>query len=321
MSEDTLTIRIHGADGSVWPVHGDGAGERGVWLSEDQVEGLFSAPIRQAWTSGAQEIGGRQEGMWYEVRDLALGFHVTDSVRPVAVTDALFRQAFVPRLDRWDHDARSPRIEVQTDLSGSRFLDVLQYDKRDFDPGIDPLVVGYGNPIIPLRAGQPSYYSDDEVSTFTSTATSASGTITVSNPGPLPMYHKFVLTRCQATLPDVSWSGAPGARVPGIDKLSGRDDSDRMILCPLLNSTHGGATIDLEHLISNTLMIRDASDQNMLGQMPVPGKFFSYEIPPWTPPTELPVSYTNAPAGGAMIRCIMPRRWDEPFGGEWMGGY
>ena len=135
------------------------------------------------------------------------------------------------------------------------------------------------------------------------------------------MYYKVVLTRCQATLPDFSWSGAPGARVPGIDKLSGRDDSARTILCPLLNATHGGATIDLEHLVGNTLMIRDASDQNMLGQMPVPGKYFTYEIPSHTPPTNLPVSYTGAPAGGAMIRYIMPRRWDEPFGGEWMGGF
>jgi hypothetical protein len=318
---DTLTIRIHGADGSMWPVHGEGQGERGVWMSEEQVEGLFSAPIRQSWTSGAQEVGGTQDGQWYDVRDLNLGFHVTDAAGPVDVTYAMFRQAFVSRVDRWDHTARSARIEVHSPNSGSRFLDVLLYEKPDFDPGRDPLVDGYSNPILPLRAGQPFYYSDDVISTFSSTLATATGEVTVSNPCPLPMYPKWVVTRCQAALPDLSWSGKPGARVPGVDKLSGRDDSGRFIWLPLLNETHGGATVDLEHLIGNTLMIRDTSDQNMLGQMPVPGKYFTYEIPPWTPPTQLPVAYVSAPTGGAMIQLIQPRRWEEPFGGEWMGGY
>lgn len=318
---ESLTIRIHGADGSVWPVHGQNAGEMGVWLGKGEVEGLFAAPIRQAWSSGSQEIGGHQDGEWIDVRDILLGFHVTDARWPVSVTDALFRQAFVSRVDRWDHSARSARIEAHSEMSGSRFLDVLQYEGRDFNPELDHLSQGYAGPTIPLRAGQPLYYSDDEVSTFTSTATSASGFVTISNPCPVPMFHKWVVTRCQATLPDFSWSGAPGARVPGVDKRSSRDDSERTILLPLLNETHGGATVDLDHLNANCLMIRDTSDQNMLGQMPVPGKYFIYEVPPHTPPTELPVSYTGAPTGGAMIQCIQPRRWDEPVGGEWMGSY
>lgn len=314
----SLTVTIHGADGSVWPVHGPGAGSRGVWMGQDQVEGLFEAPVRQQWDAGALQLGGTQQGQWWDVRDISLGFHVLakPGLPPVEQTLSDFRNAFTYRVDRWDHDAVPPRIEVVSDLSGSRSLDVLLYEAPDFNPGVDPLVRGHGNPVLPLRAGQPFWYSADRVTTFTSTAAAASGTVAVSNPTPLPMFHKWVITRCQATLPDFSWSGPPNNRAPGVDKLSGRNDSARTILLPLLDDTHGGATIDLEHLNADRLMIRDASDQNMLGQMPVPGMYFSYEIPPWTQEQTLPVSYTNAPAGGAMIQLIQPRRWTAPVGGE-----
>lgn len=315
----TLTIKAFGWDypDDPWILHGEGQGNRGVWLSQDQVKGLFEAPIRQVWDATAQQIGGTLRGMWRDVRDISLGFHVTDRVAPIDVTLSAFRKAFTYQVDRWDHNAVLPRIEVISDLSGARSIDVQLCDTPDFNPGTDPLVTGYGNPILPLRAGQPNYYTPDVVTHFTAGTTSASGLITISNPTPLPMFHKFVVTRCQATLPDVSWQGPPNNRVPGVDKLSGRDDHNRNILLPLITSTHGGATVDLEHLNADRLMIRDASDQNMLGQMPVPGQYFSYEIPSWTQEQTLHVSYTNAPAGGAMIQCIQPRRWPEPFGGEW----
>lgn len=314
----TLNVRVHGADGTVWPVHGDGSGSMGVSMGRDQVEGLFEAPVRQQWDASAQQIGGTQQGMWYDVRDISLGFHVLQrpGLPPVEKILSDFRNAFVYRVDRWDHDAVMPCIEVESDLSGQRFLDVVLHQQPDFNPGVDPIVRGHGNPILPLRAGQPFWYSADRVTSFTSTSAAASGTVAVSNPTPLPMFHKWVVTRCQATLPDISWAGPPNNRVPGVDKLSGRDDSNRSILLPLINDTHGGATVDLEHLNADKLMIRDASDQNMLGQMPVPGMYFSYEIPPWTQEQTLPVSYANAPTGGAMIQLIQPRRWIAPVGGE-----
>lgn len=315
----SLLIKVYGWDHPTdpWIVHGPGQGNKGVYLSQDQVKGLFEAPVRQVWDASAQQIGGTLRGMWRDVRDISLGFHVTDRAGPIDVALARFRKAFSYRKDRWDPNAVLPRIEVTSDLSGSRSLDVQLYEAPDFDPGTDPLVTGYGNPILPLRAGQPNYYAPDVITSFTAGTASASGTVTVSNPTPLPMYHKFVVTRCQATLPDKSWTGPPNARVPGVDNLSGRNDSARTILLPLLTALHGGATVDVEHLTADRLMIRDASDQNMLGQMPVPGMYFTYEIPSWTQAQTLPVSYTNAPAGGAMIQCIQPRRWPEPFGGEW----
>ena len=43
------------------------------------------------------------------------------------------------------------------------------------------------------------------------------------------------------------------------------------------------------------------------------GVRFLYPIPPYTPPTELPVAVTGAPAGvGVQVRC--PRVWGRPWG-------
>jgi hypothetical protein len=74
---------------------------------------------------------------------------------------------------------------------------------------------------------------------------------------------------------------------------------------------NGGAVVDLD---GNELMFRDANDTNILGQLA--GQFFNFPIPPYTPPTDLPVSYTGAPGGGAMVRLVQPRMWSRPWGLE-----
>jgi hypothetical protein len=71
-----LLIKAYGATGNECTLHGPGAGAEGVWMAADQVEGLFDAPVRQAWDATAHQIGGTMQGMWYDVRDLMLGVHI-----------------------------------------------------------------------------------------------------------------------------------------------------------------------------------------------------------------------------------------------------
>ncbi|ORM21768.1 hypothetical protein [Prescottella equi] len=310
----SLTINIHGCDGSFWPVHGEDAGAEGVVLGKDQVKGLFDSPVRTSWVSSAHQSGGTMKGMWHEVRDLALGFHISSQV--VAGGDqeeigSRFRQAFDYREDQWDHDSRLAKIEVIAPSGTTRFLDVQLYEAPDFNPGIDPLVVMHENPVVPLRAGQPHYYEPDYVTTWSTTSTFGTGQIQVWNPTDLPMRQKWILTRGDWTLPDVSWEGPPGKREPGVSKLTGRDDRNRMILMPTIGALEGGAIVDLDPM---KLMVRDTADTNLLGRMPVPGRFFEYVIPPKTQKQMLPVSVANAPAGGAMVKLVQPRRWSRPIG-------
>lgn len=309
-------VEIYGCDGSYWCVHGQGAGEQGVYMAMGQVQGLFEAPVRTAWVSAAHESGGTMKGMWHEVRDMSLGFHVVDqhiATGAYPEIESAFRQAFDYREDQWDWDAELARIAYTTEKSKTRSIDAQMYQAQDFNPGTDPNISGYGNPIVPLRAGQPMYYEKDVVTKWSTTGSSGSGTIKISNPTDQPMMHKWIVTRGSWTLPDVSWSGRKGFRKPGIDKRSRRDDRNRKILMPTIGVLEGGATVDLD---PKKLMVRDAAGTNLLGRMPVPGRFFTYLVPPYTPETELPVSVTGAPAGGAMVQCVQPRRWSRPQGLE-----
>lgn len=307
-----LTVNIHGCDGSFWPVHGEDAGSEGVWLGYDQVKGLHDARTRTAWKEGARQNGGSMKGMWFEIRDLNLGFEIVASRVPggdQADIDSRFRQAFDYREDLWDHDAKLARVEVIED-SSTRNLDVQLYEQPDFDPPADPLVIGHANPKLPLRAGHPFWYEPDEI-THWFTEVDGPGEIEVENPTDLPMYQKWICTIADWVLPDVSWEGPPGDRHPGVSKLTGRDDSERSIIMPHLTAINGGATVDLDPM---KLMVRDKHDMNLLGQMPVPGMFFEYVIPPYTQRQTLPVSVTNVPAEGAMVQLVQPRNWTRPYG-------
>lgn len=311
----SMTINVHGCDGSFWPVHGEDAGAEGVALGQDQVKGLFSVPGRTFWKSTQRQIGGTMKALWYDPRDLLLGFHLSSRRASGVDQEELisrFRQAFDWREDQWDHDAQLARIEIIAPSGSTRLLKLQRYDKDDFDPGIDPLVVDHANILMPLRAGMPFYYEDPEITTLEFTADGA-GEIEVENPTDQPMLHKWIVTRGDWTLPDVSWEGPAHNRRPGVSKATGRDDRNRMILLPSITALEGGATVDLDAM---SLMIRDAAGTNLLGRMPVPGRFFEYCIPPHTQRQTLPVSVANVPAGGAMVQLVQPRWWSDPIGGQ-----
>lgn len=309
-----LTVIVHGCDGSIWHVHGQHAGAEGVWCGKDQMQGLWEPPVRTAWESGARQLGGKMRGRWFDPKDMNLGFHLVSARRPGVSQEGLMSawwSAFDYREDDYDWDAKLTRIEVISD-SSTRSLDVQLRETRDFNPKIDPLMQQNANPVLPLRAGLPFFYEKSEISTWATTSSSGTGEVIVSNPTPLPMYQKWVITRGDWVLPDRSWEGPKWQRRLGRSKRTGRNDSARDIIMPPIGAIQGGATVDLD---PDALMVRDAHGTNLLGQMPVPGRYFEYEIPPHTQPTPLPVSVTNAPAGGAMVQLIMPRWWPSPIGG------
>jgi hypothetical protein len=311
----SMTINVHGCDGSFWPVHGEDEGAEGVVLGQGQVKGLFPVPGRTFWKSTQRQTGGTMKGLWYDPRDLLLGFHISaQRVRGGDQEDIMsrFRQALDWREDQWDHDASLAKIEVIAPSGSQRWLDIQLYEMDDFNPDVDPLVTQHANRVFPLRAGMPFYYEEPEVTTLEFTSDGA-GEIEVENPTDQPMLQKWIVTRGNWTLPDVSWEGPPYQRRPGVSKQTGRDDRNRKIMLPPITALEGGATVDLDAM---SLMIRDAAGTNLLGRMPVPGRFFEYCIPPKTQRQKLPVSVSNVPAGGAMVQLVQPRWWSEPIGGQ-----
>lgn len=275
-------------------VHGDGAGEEGVWLAKGQVQGLYDAPVKSTWKTGAFQAGSTQRAHKFEHRDLILGFHISDTSSSWEFNDSEFRRCWDYEEDPWDDDYEPTILEVETELSGVRRLDLLMHKAPDFEAAIDPQMQQHGNVILNVRAGQPFWYSDDIVSNFT-----GGGNVTYNNPSDQIAYHKWILSPGTWAIPDFEWSGPKGARVA---------PSNKRTVPVTIESANGGAVIDLDR---NELMFRDANNTNLLGQLA--GKFFEYPIPPYTPSTSVSVTGPSGVAGQLRI----PQRWSRPWGLEW----
>lgn len=285
-------IRVVKGD-TVFHVHGEQAGAEGVWLAKGQVQGLYDAPVKTTWKTGAFQVGSTQKAHKWEHRDLVLGFHIKDTQQPWEFNDSEFRRIFDYEEDPWDPAYEPTVIEVETELSGVRKINVLMHEPPDFDSALDPVQQQHGNVIMKLRAGQPMWYEDD----YTTSRTS-SGTVTVTNPTDQVAYHKWVLTPGTYTLPDYDWTGGPSARTP---------TGNRTVSGITITNSNGGAVIDLDR---NELMFRDANNTNLLGQLA--GKFFEYPIPPYTPNTSVPVVVST----GGSVQLRIPQRWSRPWGLE-----
>ena len=297
---------------AVFHVYGPDAGAEGVWLAQGQVDGLYDASVKTTWRSGAFQVGSTQKSVKYEHRDLDLGFHLIETAASTFEwNESEFRQIFNYEDDPWEDPVVPTVIEVTTEISGTRKLDVLMHEKPTMEAAVDPLKQQHCNIILHLRAAQPLWYEADRTSTFTSTATAASSTVLVENPTDQPMLHRWIVTSAAGggdvnyTLPDFEWSGAPGARAPG------GTNAARLINDIVVTAAHDGATIELDR---SKLMYRAADDSNILGSMGG-SKLFTYAIPSWTAPFYLPVSYKGA-TGGATVQLVMPRKWSRPWGLE-----
>jgi hypothetical protein len=302
--DGVVAVRIRRGD-KVFHVHGDQAGREGVWLAQGQVQGIYDAPVKTTYKSGAFQVGSRYKGHKRDQRDMILGFHIADTVNSYEFNESAFRQIFQYELDPWDVDRTPTTIEVETSISGVRKIDVLMYEHPEFEAQIDPLKQQYGNLIMKLRAQQPNWYEDDYVSEFTSTSNSATGTILVENNTDQVSYQRFVLTRAIWTLPDCQWVGAPAYRTPG------GEQGERQVPGIDISTINGGAVVDWDR---SQLAFRDAVGTNLQGQ--IGQRFLNFPVPPHTPPTPLPISYEKAPEGGAMARLEVPHRWSRPWGME-----
>lgn len=303
MTERIKSIRIVKGN-TTFHVHGDSEGLEGVFLAEGQVQGIWDTPVKTVWKSGARQDGGTYRTVKRLQRDMKLGFHIRETAtKTYQEIDSTFRSLFEYEPDRWDANPTPTYVECQTDDSGTRRLEVLLHEAPVFETALDPIGRQYGNLILPLRSGQPDWAANDVVTSFQSTSASASGTIQVSNPTDRVMLQEWALTPATWTLPDFSWVGAKGSRAPG------GTHATRTIALPAITSVHGGARVSLD---PQKLMLRDLNNTNILPLLG--GKYFVYPIPPYTPLTSLPISYTAAPSGGARAELRQPRRWSRPWG-------
>ena len=208
------SIEIFGQNGEYLCVHGEGAGDRGVFLGEGQVAGIYDSPEKQVWRSGARQIGAKQKNRKILARDMDLGFKCRETrTHSAEENESYLVQAIGYELEPLDDYARWARLRITTDLSGWRDLDIVQYEEPDFSPKQDPIKDQLLNPILKLRSGNPDWYEDDVITSAT-WVQDGWQEIVVENPTPRPMLHKWVATQGTWTIPDVSWRGGKNARYP-----------------------------------------------------------------------------------------------------------
>lgn len=301
--------------GREFHTHGDQAGIEGVWNGQGQVHGIYDAPRQTTWKSGAFQDGSEQKSVKNLHRDMTLGFHIVDTAQSsFEDNDSEFRGIFDYEVDEWDDNPEPTVLHIDTDKSGERKLDLLMYDTPEFEPDVDPLDQQYGNLILKVRAGQPDWYETDPAtgkdhrSVFQAGASSAEGFIEVYNPTDRPMKQKWILTRAAWNIPDVSWKGGKKNRRPG------GEWANRVVPMNPITAVQGGIVISLD--TAKDLMVRDHNYTNALPALLPTGQHFMHIIPPYTPKTLLPISYTDAPAGGAMAQLVQPRHWSRPWGLE-----
>lgn len=294
--------------GRVVHTHGRSAGSEGVWNAQGQVRGIWDSPVETTYKTGAFQEGSTAKAVKYLHRDMTLGFHITETDRSMEDNESDFRGMFAYEVDEWDDNPEPTTLHIDTVKSGERRLDLMMYETPEFEPDVDPIEQQYANLILKVRAEQPHWYQPDVRTTFSGGQGSASGFIEVSNPTDRPMKIKWILTRAKWNIPDFSWKGPKYARRPG--GVYGT----RIIALQPITEIQGGIVISLD--TAKDLMVRDHNYTNALPALLPNGQHFIHVVPPYTPKTLLPISYTGAPVGGAMATLVQPRRWSRPWGLE-----
>lgn len=307
---DGFAVTIFGVDGTRWDVHGPLAGAQKVWIGQGQLSGILDAPLESAWAESARGGGARHVRDRYLPRDLTIGFHVDgtgDLVR--GATAAAFARALTAPPYRWSPSKRSARIVVETALSGTRELAVRGTQVPNIDVGRDILADEYENPVYNLRAGIPwwstgLYQPGGVLPAFETGSSSGSGTVTVANPGDVPARYSVALTPGVWEVPDRSWSGEIGAVAPG------GDHADRTVTVTV-PAPAGGAVLSRD---PRRLPITGADGSNLISAQE--GKFLIFDLPPWTPPTALPISVSGAPGSGARAEYRIDVNFTRAWGME-----
>lgn len=303
MGSNVLHLAVEGVRGEYFTIHGPGCEDGGVVLDEDP-ELIWETPTTTNWRAGAYQEGGEYLGKKNNMYDVVLPMHISSTAELDWLSVwSMWRRAF-------DFDRKA--YLVATSDSGVRRLGVQLLETPPFRPKNDPGPNEYAPMPMRLRAGWPFWVEEDTVDVFKSTATSPlvvwdgaayySGTVVVSNPTNQPSYLKWIVetpTGGKFALPDFSWETDP--------EHEDYEFRNRLVHFPTLGIG--------ERLVVDSYPDNDTYTSNLnplfVGRMG--GIEFEFAVPPYTPPTEIPVG-VNKPGITVMVR--QPRNWRTIAGGE-----
>ncbi|NKS97502.1 hypothetical protein GS498_09820 [Rhodococcus hoagii] len=271
------SVRARGVDGSVWPLGGPRNLAKDAWIVGG-LDALFvPPPFTAARTSRAYQIGSTPR--MTKVEERLLDFRVRLQGR----TRSDFEQLLAAWNRAWSKDADLD-LDTRTETGGTRTIS-LRLDRQMKPASRISMQARKLDLEMVAVACWPYLRSGVDVENFKCPAGTHEGTILVSNPTDVPLW--------------VEWGGTPGRWfLP--DALSGR-----VVPIPVQNDVWKVRTRQ------NFETLSSASGEFVWPKMR--GVNFQFEIPPGTPPTELPVRVENAPTK-AELRVFMPRYHQMPWG-------
>lgn len=276
---DEYELWIYGADGSQWPVHGKPSWGRDVRLKEGTLGEFYDAPLSTTYKARAGQPGAQYRGFRYLERHVVLNlvFYNSDW-QPLL---SRIKRAFAP-----DRDAQ---LAVRTPHAGERRLTVRLEEAPKYADGRDPFSRQFAEVQFVLIAADPLWtepvqYTDEFV--FNGSNWAGEGLV-VENPTDTPVWPKWVMTApAKFGIPDIA--------------IGQEYDQDRMLWLPFQPTNRASVLVDTdpgEELIT-------ANDGTLLWAK-MNGQFPQHPIPPFTPPTVVPVAVDPFP----LLPFDLPTSW------------
>ncbi|MGV9744586.1 phage tail protein [Rhodococcus zopfii] len=291
-------VEVETFRGDTFTISGPGQGDRGVELAS-KIEDFYDTPVSTIRNKHAFQKGSSYGGKRIEDR-----FPVF-SVWIAGQSGEEWEELDSEWAKGWDYDYES-KLWIETD-SSRRWLSLSLFENPEVDMEYDPHGELCAKATMRTVAGDPFWYEEDATAQWinpidTTGGAVSNGTLRVSNPTNQEIWLKYVVQAypgAKYTLPDFSFgSDRKEMAVPHAART--------LTLPPLLAGEHLRVDTD-----DTTTQVESNIDTQVYLRMA--GLRFLYPIPPYTLPTDLPVSVTGAPAGVG-IKVRMPRPWSRPWG-------
>ncbi|MBF6085227.1 phage tail protein [Nocardia cyriacigeorgica] len=283
-------VEVEGCDGTWFTISGRGMGAQGVLLGTD-VEGIYDAPVRTIYASHAAQIGSTYYGHRNLQRDVVFGVTIGSTERTWGENDSAWRKA-------WSY-SQDTTLWVTTETS-RRYLKLRLSEQPQFTPETDPHLRKSERVVMTCVAADPWWYEASVTDEFVTDAVAESGYVTVSNPCDQEIWLQWIAQGPgRWVLPDHSWGDNRWRRAIS--------DAARAISLPKANPSQ----VFWVNTDPFADQLRDLNGSQVWSLMK--GVTFMYPIPPYTPPTQVPVSVSESEQG-AGLQVICPRTWSRPWG-------
>ena len=292
-------VEVEGVHGEMFTISGPGQGAQGVELASD-VNDLYDVPVETIRLQHAYQRGSSYGGHRVGHRIPVFSVYISGrSSREWEDLDSEWRWA-------WDY-GRQSKLWIETEQS-RRYLNLSLFEHPKVDLEYDPHGELTVKATMTTVAGDPYWYDERPETrqwinpTNTTGGGWSTGHVEVSNPTTEDIWLYWML------------QAYPGARWRLPDFSFGSDKEDAAV-------AHAARTVVMPEMIAGEHFRVDTNedttqletDLDTQAYLRMNGVRFLYPIPAGTPPFNLPVAVTGAPAGvGAQVR--MERPWNRPWG-------